>query len=299
MDRWEDPFASDGTFDAGCSVTRSPGTASARRSPNGHRFGLLAGVLTFLELVKFRYHITFINVIFGALMFAPRIDADLAQRLLLLYVSFNVLLYSGLYTLNDLADRESDARHPLKCARPIASRRISVRDGWIWTLMFVTAGFATGALLFSAPILYCYLANVTINLMYSWGGRNLPYLDVVLNGAPHVVRFLMGALLVGRQPPITHLLAFLLASIAFSCLRRRVEQDVPGWEARQSLRRWPRGALDRVLVMALGGLLALAIWNGPSAPGFYALLGGTAVVLIGGAYTSSPIRRSLRWVWTH
>lgn len=257
-----------------------------------------SAVLDGLELVKFRYHVTFINVVFGALIFAPVIAADLAWRLLLLYVSFNVLLYSGLYTLNDLADRESDARHPRKRARPIASGRVSVRAGWTWVLVFLIAGFATGALWFDAPIIYCYVAVVAINLAYSWGGRNLPYLDVVLNGAPHLVRFSMGVLLVRRQPPVTHVLAFLLVTIAFSCLRRRVEQDVPGWEARQSLCKWPSGALDRVLFGALALLLALAIWKAPTAPGFYTALVGTAVVLIGGAYTSPGIRRSLRWIWT-
>jgi len=266
---------------------------------HGTRRGLRATVLIGLELVKFRYHLTFINVVFGSLIFAPRIDADLARRLLVLYISFNVLLYSGLYTFNDLADRESDARHPRKRARPIASGRVSVRAGWTWVMIFLIAGFTTGALRFGVPILYCYLAVVAINVAYSWGGRNLPYLDVVMNGAPHVVRFLMGVLLVGRQPPVTHLLAFLLVTIAFSCLRRRVEQDVPGWEARQSLGRWPSGALDCVLLGALAALLALAIWKAPAAPGFYTALAGTAVVLIGGAYVSPEIRRSLRWVWTH
>ena len=74
---------------------------------------------------------------------------------------------SGLCTLNDLADRESDARHPHKRARPIASGRISVRAGWTWVLVLLTAGFTTGALLFGGPILSCYVAVVAINLAYS------------------------------------------------------------------------------------------------------------------------------------
>ena len=79
-----------------------------------------------VALVKFRYHVTFINVALGALIFAARLDGAFAWRLFALYVSFNVLLYSGLYAINDLADRESDARHPLKRRRPIPSGRMSV-----------------------------------------------------------------------------------------------------------------------------------------------------------------------------
>jgi decaprenyl-phosphate phosphoribosyltransferase len=258
-----------------------------------------ATVLTGLELVKFRYHVTFINVGFGALIFARQIDADLARRLALLYLSFNVLLYSGLYTLNDVADCASDAKHPRKRHRPIAARRISVREAWAWVLVFLLAGFATGALLFGVPVLYGYVGVLAINLAYSCGGRSVPYLDVVLNGAPHVVRFWMGALLVGRQPPATHLLAFLLVTVAFSCLRRRVEQDIEGWSARQALNKWAPGALDRVMLGSLAAVAAMAIWKALAAPGFYAALSATALVLIGGAHTSTAVRRSLRWVWTH
>ena len=249
------------------------------------------------QLVKFRYHITFSNVVAGALLFASELNWVLAERLVALYLSFNVLLYSGLYTLNDLADRASDAAHPLKRHRPIASGRVTVRRAVVWTVVFLSAGLGTGAW-FGTPILSCYVAVIAINLVYSAGGRNVVYLDVLLNGLPHVVRFLMGALLVMRRPPLTHLIAFLCVTVAFSCLRRRVELDVAGWEARQSLQAWSVATLNRVMMSALVAFLLLAAWKGAEAPGFYVVIGGTAAVLIGGAHTSRRIRQCLRWVWT-
>jgi 4-hydroxybenzoate polyprenyltransferase len=249
------------------------------------------------QLVKFRYHITFSNVVAGALLFASELNWMLAERLVALYLSFNVLLYSGLYTLNDLVDRDSDAAHPLKRHRPIASGRVTIRRAIVWTVVFLTAGLGTGAL-FGVPIVSCYLAIIAVNLAYSGGGRNVVYLDVLLNGLPHVVRFLLGALLVMRRPPLTHLIAFLFVTMAFSCLRRRIEIDVAGWEARQSLQAWSVAKLNGVMIGALVAFLLLAAWKGTEAPGFYAVIGGTAAVLIGGAHTSRRIRRCLRWVWT-
>jgi 4-hydroxybenzoate polyprenyltransferase len=157
---------------------------------------------------------------------------------------------------------------------------------------------ATGAL-FGPRILWCFAAIVAINLAYSFGGRNVVYLDVVLNALPHVVRFLMGVLLVGRVPPVTHLMAFLLVAVALSCLRRLVELDVDGWEARQALHAWSAAALTRVQFGSLAAFAALAAWQGASAPGFYAALAGAAMVLIGGARLAPRIRGALRWVWTH
>ena len=251
-----------------------------------------------VALVKFRYHVTFINVALGALIFAARLDGAFAWRLFALYVSFNVLLYSGLYAINDLADRESDARHPLKRRRPIPSGRMSVREAKQWAGIFVASGIATGAL-FGARILWCFAAVVAINVAYSFGGRNVVYLDVVLNALPHVVRFLMGVLFVGRVPPVTHLMALLLVAISLSCLRRLVELDVDGWEARQSLQAWSAEALSRFLFGSLAAFAALGVWQASSAPGFYAALAGAAVVLTGGAHRAPPVRRALQWVWTH
>jgi hypothetical protein len=255
--------------------------------------GLSSGV----SLVKFRYHTTFINVVFGALIFAERIDGRLLWQLAALYVSFNVLLYSGLYTINDLADRDADGRHPLKRLRPIASGRVPVRTAKRWAAAFLIAGLASGMYLFSAAVVWCYVAIIGVNLIYSGGGRNVVYLDAVLNGLPHVLRFLMGALLVGRWPPITHVIAFALIATAFSALRRRVERDVPGWAARQSLLDWSVAKLDRVLAGSLMVLLVVTLCCWGAAPGFYSALIGTAVALIGGAYSSASIRRGLQWVW--
>jgi hypothetical protein len=109
----------------------------------------------------------------------------------------------------------------------------------------------------------------------------------------------MGVLLVGRVPPATHLAAFLLVAIAVSCLRRLIELDVKGWQARQALRAWSAAALRRVLFGSLAAFAGLAAWQGASAPGFYAALAGAAMVLTGGAYRAPRIRRALRWVWTH
>ena len=41
------------------------------------------------------------------------------------------LAASSIYLLNDILDREEDARHPKKRSRPIASGRLPVRAAWL------------------------------------------------------------------------------------------------------------------------------------------------------------------------
>src|SRR3954462_11063175 len=65
-------------------------------------------------------------VIFAGLLFGRRLfDVDASLAAVAAFVVFCVL--SGVvYVVNDIADRESDRRHPLKADRPIASGALGV-----------------------------------------------------------------------------------------------------------------------------------------------------------------------------
>jgi len=253
---------------------------------------------SFIALVKFRYHITFVNVVFGALIFAPVIDTALLLHLIGLYVSFNVLLYGGIYTLNDLADRHADRRHPLKRLRPIASGAVSPRAAFTFGACLVLLGLTVGVSMFSSNVLWCFAGVLLINGVYSAGGREIQYLDVVLNALPHPTRFLMGALAVGHFPRRGHLVAITLLAIGLSCLRRHVEQDVAGSAGgRSTLQRYAGTQLE-VLGFACVALLAVvSAYLARPAPGFTAVVLTAGVVLICGGHRIGMVRGPLRTVW--
>lgn len=251
----------------------------------------------YLALIKFRYHITFVNVIFGALLFAPVVGLPLVGRLLLLYLSFNVLLYGGIYTLNDLVDRDSDRQHPLKRLRPVAAGDVSERAAVAFGLGLIALGLITGLLLFSQTVLVCYLAVVFINAGYSWTGRNLRYVDIVLNSLPHPVRFLMGVLLVDRFPPAEHLIALTLLAFALSCLRRHVEREFAGWESRRTLFGYSARQLEALGFGCLAALALLCARNATAAPAFHSVVFSAGVVLVCGGYWTALVRKPLRAVW--
>jgi 4-hydroxybenzoate polyprenyltransferase len=167
----------------------------------------------------------------------------------------------------------------------------------IFASTLIAAGLLIGTLLFPPLVVACYAAVICINLVYSLWGRDVPYVDLILNALPHVVRFLMGALLVGRVPHGSHLLALALLAVALSCVRRQVERSVPGWEARRTLTLYGPHELGAITVFCLAGAVALAVANAEDSPGFYGVLLITTVVLVGGAHASSVVRGSLKAVW--
>ena len=78
-------------------------------------------------LLRTGYHTNYFIVVMGALMdpiYEASFGARLVGRLAALYVSFNLLLYGGIYTVNAIVDVEEDRR--LKPWRPLANGAISL-----------------------------------------------------------------------------------------------------------------------------------------------------------------------------
>ena len=252
----------------------------------------------YLTLIKFRNHVTFVNVLFGAFLFAQEPDWRLVAELAALYLSFNVLMYGGIYTLNDLADLEADRMHSAKRLRPIASGAVDPRAAWRFGILMILAGLVTAVPLFPMGIVACYLAVLAVNAAYSLGGRNIRYVDIVLNSVPHVIRFLMGVLLVDRRPPATHLVTLLLFACAMSFLRRSVEREHPGWAARQTLHGYGRQELRIGAWLCCSALFVMAGFFARDAPGFYVAVIVSALVLIVGGHYVALVRKPLAVIWT-
>ena len=235
---------------------------------------------TFVALVKPRYHASFITVVVAALLFAETPDLSLAVRLGVLYVSFNLLLYGGIYTFNDIADRRADAQHPVKRQRPIASGRLGLPAAAAIGASLISAGVAIAAGFLPAPILGCYVAIVALNAAYSCGGRDLPLLDIALNAAPHAVRFLMGTILVGRVAPPEHLAVWFLLAAGISCVRRLVEKEAGAEDARPVLRRYSLIGLALAADMGLAAIATFFAAGVASSPGFYAVAVPAYVIFV-------------------
>jgi 4-hydroxybenzoate polyprenyltransferase len=87
---------------------------------------------------------------------------------------------SSIYLLNDIRDREEDARHPKKRLRPIASGRLPVAAAWT---LFVAMLALTGAMASLVPddsgrwFVLWPLAYLVLNVAYSFGLKRLVIID--------------------------------------------------------------------------------------------------------------------------
>ncbi len=246
--------------------------------------------MDYLKLIKPKFHITFIMVILGALLFAPAISPSLFLTLLFLYLSFNVLLYGGIYTLNDIIDVESDKKHSLKKTRPLPSGKISRSSALIFAAILISFGLLSGLLFFSAPIVQIYSIFLVLNLFYTLVAKKIPYLELITNATTHPLRFFMGVVLV--EGSTSHLLLFAIFLFAFgiACTKRKFEMEDGGWNARSILRFYSGNKLIFLQLSALAVILLLPIMDTQTSKILYLAVIVCYVMVVFGVYFIRPVK---------
>ena len=106
------------------------------------------------------------------------------------------LAASGTYLLNDVADREADARHPTKRFRPIAAGVVPPRLATVVGILAILSGVAVGFVAdwHVAVVVAIY---VSVTTAYSYWLKDIVILDVVAVASGFVLRAIAGAAATG------------------------------------------------------------------------------------------------------
>jgi 4-hydroxybenzoate polyprenyltransferase len=152
--------------------------------------------MSYIRLLRFRYHLSYITVIAGALLFTDTFTLATFFNIAINYITFNVLLYGGLYTFNDILDHEADAVHPVKKNRPIPSGSISIIAASIYCAILIATGLTFSYIFLSVSILQIYLLFIVLNLLYTLKFKHIIYLNLLFVAGTHTLRLILGAYLV-------------------------------------------------------------------------------------------------------
>ena len=133
---------------------------------------------------------------------------DIALEVAVAFVAVG-LVASGTYVVNDLLDRERDARHPTKRHRPFASGALSPGFGWAFGPALVALGFALGAVLLPPLFVGALAVYLATTLAYSFVLKRIVLVDVIVLGALYALRIFAGGAATG-VPVSEWLLAFSL-----------------------------------------------------------------------------------------
>src|SRR4029453_10583347 len=105
-------------------------------------------------------------LVFAALIFAVELGKRRAVLAAMAAFAIFCILSGVVYLINDVMDRESDRRHPLKRRRPIASGTLSVGTALGAAAVLGTAALA-GAFAINAGFAIVAIAYLGLQMLYS------------------------------------------------------------------------------------------------------------------------------------
>lgn len=251
----------------------------------------------YVALLRFHYHCSFVGTLLGSLVVTRHWSGLLLWRIFLLYVSMNVLLYGGLYSLNAITYAEADSSHPLKQTRPVASGEISRKAAEVFAAGLIVAGFVTGWAWLGLESMPVYVLLLVLNVSYSLCFRNLFAFDVIFNSATHPPRFWLGMWLAGGGFAWEWLVLVFLFALGMSASRRSVDLSHGSWKSRRSLPKYSRLNLLVIKGVALGAIVLLWIVSRPTFQIPYIVTVCAYVVCVGGIEAVPRIRSLFERLW--
>jgi len=183
-------------------------------------------------------------------------DPSLDLSVFLAALSFS-LVSSAIYIINDIADCESDRRHPKKCKRPIAAGQVTINVALPFALGVGTAGLTLGYYI-SHAVFLIVLSYAIMNTLYSLYLKKIVLLDVFCIAAGFMLRILAGTVGVGIPPSNWLLLCGLMITLFLGFTKRRAEllalkQKEEG--ARSVLKQYSGIFLDELIAICASGTI--------------------------------------------
>ena len=149
---------------------------------------------------------------------------------------------SLVYIVNDWHDRASDARHPVKRKRPLASGAVPPLAALLLAAVLLAAGLVLAA--GNTTLLVLLGLYVVLNLAYSWRLKQVPVVDVSIIASGFMLRLLAGTLAVGIPPSRWLLLAGLFVALFLGFSKRKAESFHDEADQRAVLEHYPPALLD-------------------------------------------------------
>lgn len=212
---------------------------------------------TYLELFRVKHYIKnlliFTTIIFGADLFTNDF-----YKILIGFISFS-LMSSVIYIINDIIDYDLDKKTPVKKNKPISSGKIS-KDKAL--KISILTFFLSLILNYFTCSLFSYLyllAYFLLNLFYSFYGKNIPYLDLLLIITFYIIRIDYGAMILNVTVSLILNLTVIFGSLYLILTKRRVE--IENKKRRKVLKKYDKKRLRIFSIISLIlMLICYVIW---------------------------------------
>jgi decaprenyl-phosphate phosphoribosyltransferase len=171
---------------------------------------------------------------------------------------------SAVYLINDVMDAERDRLHPSKRLRPIASGRLPRRAAVGLAVAAVIVALLLSLAIGEPRLAGVISAYITMSLLYSFGLKHVPGVELLFVALGFVLRAIGGAVATHVPPSAWFLTVCSLGALMVSIGKRYTELSVLGAEAaaHRPVMRWYRLGMLRAgqRSIAVVMLVAYVLW---------------------------------------
>lgn len=216
----------------------------------------------YFKLIRVKHYLKNLLIFFPLFFSHNLFNLNLLLKLILTFLSF-CFACSIVYIVNDIKDIDKDKLHEKKKKRPIASGKISVKNSLFVILILVILSslcfYFSGANIIASIYIVVY---IFINLLYSFGLKNIPLLDIVILSSGFLIRVLYGGVIADIE--VSNWLYLTVLSMAFFLVigKRRNEINSTKGETRKVLKYYTKNFLDKNMYMCLSlAIVFYSLWT--------------------------------------
>ncbi len=214
-----------------------------------------------VRLVRIKHWIKNGLILLPLIFSGHLLDVNSLQTVLIATLTFS-LVASVVYIINDIRDVEKDRQHKTKKLRPIASGAVRIRSALLLICILLTAGVLLGLFIGLSMTAWMYIGfYLGINVLYSFGLKNVPIIDIAILSAGFVLRVLFGAEILGIEVSSWLYLSVLAGALYLGLGKRRGEMRINGSKSRKVNEYYTVDFLDKNMYVSMTLLLVFySLW---------------------------------------
>lgn len=231
-------------------------------------------ISAYIELIKITYQMSFVEVLLGIFigLSQPKGESISAMNIILLFLSFGIFLYGGIYTLNDIRDAKEDQKNEKKRFRPIPSGRITPRAALVYSIILIALGLIVASYVLGKTIVAIYLLFLVINVAYTHIFKRIPFVEFIANSLTHPLRIILGIVVTGTSIPLFFIGSYFWFIMGQTSMVRRVMKKSKGAEQRPTMRYYTHGRLLFLEIVSFFLFVVLALFDREVHRGVYVFM---------------------------
>lgn len=211
-------------------------------------------LIDYFKLIRIKHYIK--NILIFVPLFFCGLYTDI-NKVLICLVGFLTFSFSAsiVYVLNDINDKEKDKLHETKKNRPIASGRVSLKEGYILIAILILLVILLSYILinmkanaYALPLILLY---IFLNILYSKKLKNVVLIDVVILVLGFLIRLFFGALLINTYVSNWLYLTVMAGAFYMGFGKRRNEIIKSKNDTREVLKYYNKQFLDKSMYVCL------------------------------------------------